>query len=177
MELPNNRVNEKTSYLPILAREWKEIFGFMFKRDKNAHITLVETPFLKLIQSELQGGFEDSEINFDLQVPYSKIGEVLTYMGKSALYNQLFDRGEKKDDGSYEGGSTIVWEQSTGQLLATLKNGDTIGMRVLMDFQNNLVNASVSWATIKVILPLVDKQLGLILAMTSLKSITKNKKQ
>ena len=176
MDLPNNRVNEKTSYMPILVREWKEIIGFVFKRDKNAHITIVETPFLKLIQSELQGGFEDTEVSFDLQVPFSKLGEVLKYMGKSALYNQLFNRGEIGEDGKFVGGSTIVWEQSTGQLLTTLENGETIGMRVLMDFQNNLVNASVSWATIKAILPLVDKELGLILAMTSLKSITKNKK-
>jgi hypothetical protein len=167
-------ISKKPNYIGILAPKWKQLISFVLKRKEDNYIQIVEAEFNKLILSvladtlNLNKTYEDEDIKFSLKIKFENLGSVLKYMGKSTLYNKMFDPGEILEDGTIINASKSTWDQGTGELRTTMKDEQELCIKVRLNFKTNTVDANINWATIKQILPFVDKEMGLILAMTSL---------
>lgn len=171
------KIQNTTSYIHILAPKWKELISFIVNRNKEGYIQIIEAEFKKLILSvladslKLNKSFEDKDIKFNLEIKFDNLGQVLKYMGKSTLYNKMFDAGQILEDGSIINSAKSIWDQGTGELKTVMENDEELCIKVKMNFKRNVVEAVIDWATIKQILPYVDREMGLILAMTSLDEI------
>lgn len=170
-------IQKKLNYMDTLAPKWKELISFIIRRNKDGYIQIVEAEFKKLILSVLADAlkfnksYEDKDIKFSLKIKFEDLGQVLKYMGKSTLYNKMFDPGETLEDGTIINAARSTWDQGTGELRTIMENNEELCINVRMNFKINAVEASIDWATIKQILPYVDKEMGLILSMTSLGEI------
>jgi hypothetical protein len=178
MEDFNKSEKRSKEYAGQLAPKWKELIGLIMKERKDGYIQIVDAEFKGLITSVLADflhtprKYEDQDIKFDLKIDFTKLGDVLKYMGKSELYRKIFSSGIELEDGTRAKASSSVWDQGTGELKTFMEGGEEIfTIIVKINFVENAIEATIDWGTIKQILPYVDKELGLILAMTTLGNI------